>query len=150
MEVRLKLPLQMILPLHEIIAVQKAKPLRFDYSGIVLIVRGHEELFFEIGSVRKRDDLLSVIGYQIQSSKAVLGQDLPPASPTQELDELEALRKAPSSPKSPSESSQIMFGSGTSSFVTFEPVKRLHSKLSSIHNNASTLLLNCSQSLASQ
>lgn len=117
----------MILPLHEVIAVQKAKPLRFDFSGMVLVVRGHEELFFEISSTRKRDDLLAVIVHELYA----IVEDKVKGSPNghkQELQDLEALHKLPSSPSNHSETSQIMFSSATSSFVTFQPPQPLHSE----------------------
>lgn len=123
----------MILPLHETIAVQKAKPLRFDYSGLVLVIRGHEELFFEIGSVRKRDDLLTVIVHQLQLVVDVEAQASLATKPKQELHDLEALHKIPTSPGIQSDMSQIMFSSTTSSFVTFQPPKALHSRCFLLH-----------------
>lgn len=118
----------MILPLHEVIAVQKAKPLRFDFSGLVLVIRGHEELFFELGSARKRDDLLMVIMHQLRLAKEgqIVGSGL--QGQKQELQDLEALQKLPLSPSTRSDMSQIMFSSATSSFVTFQPPQPLHSK----------------------
>jgi sterol 3beta-glucosyltransferase len=120
----------MILPLREIIAVQKAKPLRFDYSGMVLVIRGHEELFFEIGSAQKRDNLLAVVNHQIRLVQDTLTQSSTEPTSKKELKALEALYHAPESPEQPSDVSQIMFNSATSSFVTFQPPKRLHSKCS--------------------
>lgn len=115
--------------MHEVIAVQKAKPLRFDYSGMVLVIRGHEELFFEIGSARKRDDLLAVIVHELYA--IIEGQTKgAPTDPKQELQDLEALHKLPSSPSNNSELSQIMFSSATSSFITFQPPQPLHSTFS--------------------
>lgn len=120
----------MILPLHEVIAVQKAKPLRFDYSGLVLVVRGHEELFFEIGSTRKRDDLLAVIVHQLYTVVELDTKIASATDPKQELQDLEALHKLPPSPSGHSDMSPIMFSSTTSSFVTFQPPQPLHSMFS--------------------
>lgn len=119
--------MQMLLPMHEVIAVQKAKPLRFDYSGLVLVIRGHEELFFEMSSLKKRDDLLAVVIHQLQ---VIINAEIPPASrdSKQELQDLAALQKLPTSPSNHSDMSQIMFGSTTSSFVTFQPPQPLHSE----------------------
>lgn len=123
----------MILPLHEVIAVQKAKPLRFDYSGMVLVVRGHEELFFEISSTRKRDDLLAVIVHELYGIIEGRAKEASPDS-KRELQDLEALHKLPSSPSNHSEMSQIMFSSATSSFITFQPPQPLHSMYSIPHS----------------
>lgn len=46
----------MILPLKDIENVDKEKGFRFGYSGLVVVIRGHEELFFEFGHVETRDD----------------------------------------------------------------------------------------------
>jgi sterol 3beta-glucosyltransferase len=46
----------MVLPLKDIENVDKEKGFRFGYSGLVLTIRGHEELFFEFGQLETRDD----------------------------------------------------------------------------------------------
>lgn len=46
----------MILPLKDIENVDKEKGFRFGYSGLVVVIRGHEELFFEFGQPETRDD----------------------------------------------------------------------------------------------
>lgn len=124
--------MQMILPLREVIAVQKAKPLRFDLSGMVLVVRGHEELFFELSSSKRRDDLLIVIMHQLRATEVL--EAATPASPERkkELQDLEALHKLPNSPSNRSDTSQIMFSSATSSFITFQPPQPLHSMSSGL------------------
>ena len=47
---------KLILPLKDIENVEKEKGFRFGYSGLVVIIRGHEELFFEFGKAELRDD----------------------------------------------------------------------------------------------
>ncbi|KAI9809619.1 MAG: hypothetical protein M1825_000051 [Sarcosagium campestre] len=47
---------KMILPLKDIENVDKEKGFRFGYSGLVIVIRGHEELFFEFGQPDTRDD----------------------------------------------------------------------------------------------
>jgi len=47
---------KLILPLKDIENVDKEKGFRFGYSGLVVVVRGHEELFFEFGQPDTRDD----------------------------------------------------------------------------------------------
>ena len=46
----------MILPLKDVENVDKEKGFRFGYSGLVLVIRGHEELFFEFSQPEMRDD----------------------------------------------------------------------------------------------
>ncbi|KAK5070318.1 Sterol 3-beta-glucosyltransferase [Exophiala xenobiotica] len=47
---------KLILPLKDIENVDKEKGFRFGYHGLVLVIRGHEELFFEFSSIDNRDD----------------------------------------------------------------------------------------------
>ena len=47
---------KMVLPLKDIENVDKEKGFRFGYSGLVIVIRGHEELFFEFGQSEVRDD----------------------------------------------------------------------------------------------
>lgn len=55
-----------MLPLKDIENVDKEKGFRFGYSGLVVVIRGHEELFFEFGAADARDDcavtLLKILG----------------------------------------------------------------------------------------
>ncbi|PVH87910.1 glycosyltransferase family 1 protein [Cadophora sp. DSE1049] len=47
---------KLILPLKDIENVDKEKGFRFGYSGLVVVIRGHEELFFEFPQAELRDD----------------------------------------------------------------------------------------------
>lgn len=47
---------KLILPLKDIENVDKEKGFRFGYSGLVIVIKGHEELFFEFGQPDTRDD----------------------------------------------------------------------------------------------
>ncbi|XXH01041.1 hypothetical protein Hte_007392 [Hypoxylon texense] len=47
---------KLILPLKDIETAEKEKGFRFGYSGLVVVIRGHEELFFEFNKAEWRDD----------------------------------------------------------------------------------------------
>lgn len=47
---------KMILPVNDIENVTKEKGFRFGYSGLVVVIHGHEEVFFEFGVASNRDD----------------------------------------------------------------------------------------------
>ncbi|KAF2457596.1 UDP-glucose:sterol glycosyltransferase [Lineolata rhizophorae] len=47
---------KLVLPLKDIENVDKEKGFRFGYSGLVITIRGHEELFFEFNLAEIRDD----------------------------------------------------------------------------------------------
>ncbi|KAI5859968.1 glycosyltransferase family 1 protein [Durotheca rogersii] len=47
---------KLILPLKDIETAEKEKGFRFGYSGLVVVISGHEELFFEFTKAEIRDD----------------------------------------------------------------------------------------------
>ena len=51
----------MILPLKHVENVDKEKGFCFGYSGLVVTVHGHEELFFEFGQPETRDDCVAMV-----------------------------------------------------------------------------------------
>jgi len=58
---------KLILPLRDIETADKEKGFRFGYAGLVVVIRGHEELFFEFSKGEDRDDCAVMI---IQSLEA--------------------------------------------------------------------------------
>ncbi|KAL3477802.1 hypothetical protein BJX99DRAFT_121948 [Aspergillus californicus] len=64
---------KMILPLNDIENVEKEKGFRFGYHGLVVIIRGHEELFFEFNGADARDDCAVTVHRSLQS-KNFLGE----------------------------------------------------------------------------
>ncbi|TKX21630.1 sterol 3-beta-glucosyltransferase [Elsinoe australis] len=47
---------KLIIPFKDILNVDKEKGFRFGYSGMVVVIRGHEEIFFEFNTAGLRDD----------------------------------------------------------------------------------------------
>ncbi|EME42428.1 glycosyltransferase family 1 protein [Dothistroma septosporum NZE10] len=47
---------KVVIPYKDIINVQKQRGFRWGYPGMVLVIKGHEELFFDFPSVGLRDD----------------------------------------------------------------------------------------------
>ena len=60
---------KLILPLKDIENVDKEKGFRFGYHGLVLLIRGHEELFFEFNSADHRDDCTVTLLQTLESSR---------------------------------------------------------------------------------
>ncbi|KAI9726850.1 MAG: Sterol 3-beta-glucosyltransferase [Cirrosporium novae-zelandiae] len=58
---------KMILPLKDIETIDKEKGFRFGYSGLVIVIRGHEELFFEFSNVENRDDCAVTLLGQLET-----------------------------------------------------------------------------------
>jgi sterol 3beta-glucosyltransferase len=60
---------KLILPLKDIENVDKEKGFRFGYSGLVVVVRGHEEIFFEFSHSDPRDDCCITLLESLETNK---------------------------------------------------------------------------------
>lgn len=60
---------KLILPIRDIENVTKSSGFRFGYAGLVVVIRGHEELFFEFGDSALRDDLAVFLLRGIEAAK---------------------------------------------------------------------------------
>lgn len=80
---------KMILPLKDIENVEKEKGFRFGYHGLVIIIRGHEELFFEFNTSDSRDDCAVTLHQNLESVKFMVESGL---LAEHEKDEAEAAR----------------------------------------------------------
>ena len=58
---------KMVLPLRDMENVDKEKGFRFGYSGLVIIIRAFEELFFEFRSAETRDDCAVTLLQNLES-----------------------------------------------------------------------------------
>ena len=137
----------MILPLHDIIAVSKSRSYRIGYSGLIIVIKGHEEIFFELSSAEQRDRCIEQLEGQLEFVQ-YLGEEDPITTSTEARTHLDLLSLArstggqhssdqsqtseasyegPQPPTSTSSSSQppVMFCSTSSDFVTFRPEKSL-------------------------
>jgi sterol 3beta-glucosyltransferase len=80
---------KMILPLKDIENVEKEKGFRFGYHGLVVIIRGHEELFFEFNASDARDDCAVTLHQNLESVKYLMESGLLAEG---ERDEVEAAK----------------------------------------------------------
>jgi sterol 3beta-glucosyltransferase len=136
---------KMILPLKDIENVEKEKGFRFGYHGLVLVIRGHEELFFEFSSAEHRDDCTVTLLQNIESLK-YLAEPGPVAQEDHEEAEVakaehemlqEARRKGyaehdmrlpthdPEDETTPDEAPPILFDDPRASIVNFTPTQSL-------------------------
>ena len=60
---------KMVLPLKEIENVDKEKGFRFGYNGLVIVIRGHEELFFDFNQSEVRDDCAVTLLHRLAADK---------------------------------------------------------------------------------
>lgn len=135
----------MILPLHDIIATSRHRSYRIGYSGLIVVIQGHEEIFFELHSSERRDDCLAQIERQIDFLQYQV-EDSAGTATHEEQEHLDLLALARTSnrhkptladldtefdePRPPvetlsSSAPPVMFCSTSSDFVTFQPEKSL-------------------------
>ncbi|ODH38738.1 hypothetical protein ACO22_02211 [Paracoccidioides brasiliensis] len=67
---------KMILPLKDIENVEKEKGFRFGYHGLVVIISGHEELFFEFNTADGRDDCAVTLHQNLESIRYLVESGL--------------------------------------------------------------------------
>lgn len=130
---------KLILPLRDIENVDKEKGFRFGYHGLVLVIRGHEELFFEFSSVENRDDCTVTLFKRLESMRqlaesGLLSQLDVKAAETARLENV-MLQEARTGTRGSSEStvpglvathesrpeSTILFDDGKASVISFKP-----------------------------
>lgn len=122
----------MILPLQDVIAAQISRAYRFGYFGLILIIKGHEELFFEIGDKDSRDTFQHLLEQQVDFAKeSPQANRLPTAleevKRLQELQTPTAHAEGSASPPSDfADVPAIMFHSQSSSFLDFKPQEQMH------------------------
>ena len=127
----------MILPIRDILSTETSKAFRFGHHGLVVIVRGHEELFFEFAEESKRTAFVSLLEKQIEDVRRRLAT----GDHHQTAGERDALILEEFGPRTPLVTSRelveepgaleksvphIMFESTSSTFLTFKPKKPLH------------------------
>ncbi|TGJ81558.1 hypothetical protein E0Z10_g7201 [Xylaria hypoxylon] len=133
---------KLILPLKDIETADKEMGFRFGYSGLVVVIRGHEELFFEFSQVDVRDDCAVTLLQSLETTRYLLEAGLPEDDLLEEGDEALAERdalnearllegnehelKMPQEASGLSDSSPtILFDDPKASFLNFKPPESL-------------------------
>ena len=124
----------MILPLKDILSTEKQKSFRFGHHGLVIIVKGHEELFFEFVDEERRNAFISVIHRQLEdvrkrmgTSDSRSGDDAPhEALILEEFGPKNPLNMSASQNSSSDSAPAYMFTSQSSTFLSFKPERSLH------------------------
>lgn len=60
---------KLVLPLRDVENVEKENGFRFGYSGLVVVIRGHEELFFEFAKAEIRDDCAITLIQNLEATR---------------------------------------------------------------------------------
>lgn len=132
---------KLVLPLKDVENVEKEKGFRFGYSGLVVVIRGHEELFFEFGKAEVRDDCAITLIQNLEATRylresGLLGQDeiQSAEAAAAERDALAEARqeeypahevKLPRQTTGISDAPTILFDDPKASFLNFKPAEPL-------------------------
>ncbi|GAW24110.1 hypothetical protein ANO14919_136910 [Xylariales sp. No.14919] len=133
---------KLILPLKDIETADKEMGFRFGYSGLVVVIRGHEEIFFEFNQVDVRDDCAVTLLQSLETTRylreAGLLEEDSPEEGDEALAERDALNEArlregnehelkmPQEASGLSDSSPtILFDDPKASFLNFKPPESL-------------------------
>lgn len=127
----------MVLPIRDILSLEKTRAYRFGHHGLVIIIKGHEELFFEFGSTDRRAAFVNLLERQMDDvrRRIALGEPRVPNEGKQVAIMLEELEPTnligEEDPRPPPETladslPAVMFTSTSSTFLTFKPQQPLH------------------------
>ena len=138
---------KMLLPLQDIENVNKEKGFRFGYSGLVLVIRGHEELFFEFSHQEARDDCAVMLHERLESMRYRVEERRPTKDDKEEEESANAAKaehrmlqearqsrgnahdpRIPQPPGVPNESTEtppILFDDPRASILNFKPTESL-------------------------
>lgn len=109
----------MIVPIRQLYGMKAQKAFRFGHHGLIVIIKGHEELFLEFHSTRRRDELMALLEERMddvreasQATKAI--EASLSGSPAPFTDDAGGSGQGDTAIGS-------MFNSTTSSFLQFKP-----------------------------
>jgi sterol 3beta-glucosyltransferase len=132
---------KLILPLKDVETIEKEKGFRLGWEGMVVVIRGHEELFFEFGKAEVRDDCAITLLQTLETTRylkesGILHQDEKEIEESA-IAEREALKEArqgdhpehkiklPRQRTGVNEAPTILFDDPKASFLNFKPAESL-------------------------
>ncbi|KAG9015195.1 Sterol 3-beta-glucosyltransferase [Tulasnella sp. JGI-2019a] len=130
----------MNIPLLDILSAEKCRAFRFGHHGLCLVIKAHEEIFFEFNSVERRDSCMALLQSALDEAQRRLQKgELESVSQSKQdaliLEELEPTGYMGDSsdgsdlPIPHGESDNlpaVMFTSDSASFLAFKPHEPLH------------------------
>ena len=116
----------MIVPIRDLYGLKAQKAFRFGHSGLIVVIKGHEELFLEFSSSKRRKACIALLeermedvrlrqsdSDEVEESKTLATRIM------EDLDESVPMESRTGS--APIVSPSPMFGSTTSTFLEFKP-----------------------------
>ncbi|KAF9519924.1 glycosyltransferase family 1 protein [Hydnum rufescens UP504] len=124
---------RMIIPIRDVLSTEKQKAFRFGHHGLVVIIKGYEELFFEFGSETRRNSCIDLLEHQMNEirQRHLSGETVPLSRGKREallLSKLDSTSLEDKFFRPPPESESlpaVMFTSMSSTFLSFKPTKPL-------------------------
>lgn len=131
----------MKIPLLDILSVEKCRAFRFGHHGLCVIIKAHEEMFFEFSSSERRASCMALLQSALDDAQRRHRQGDDPETTEQSkndalsLEELEPTGYLGDSsdggdiPRPPPESDNlpaVMFTSDSASFLAFKPQETMH------------------------
>ena len=116
----------MIIPIRDLYGLKAQKAFRFGHSGLIVVIKGHEELFLEFSSSERRKACIALLEARMEEVRLReeageahgLDQEMIETRIMEDLDESTAVvGRSTGPPVSPGP----MFGSTTSTFLEFKP-----------------------------
>jgi sterol 3beta-glucosyltransferase len=116
----------MIVPIRELYGMKAQKSFRFGHSGLIVIIKGYEELFLEFSSSKRRNECMRLLEDRMEAmlqsatplTNLVSGRD---ARIVEDLNDELLASTSSMSPLVASASATPLFNSATSSLVDFKP-----------------------------
>lgn len=143
----------MMVPMRDILSVAKHRAFRFGQHGLVVMVRGHEEIFLEFSSPQRRDQCISLVevelevqrkaaslrlssdspitlgkGPEVERETALMLRDLGDRldSSKMEDDSITSSKSSSTNSEDDGNRSKMFKSTNSSSFLTFSPKTSLH------------------------
>ena len=118
----------MIIPIRDLYGLKAQKAFRFGHSGLIIVIKGHEELFLEFSSDARRKSCVALLEQRMEAVRVDAASDDPEGKQfaddesiasrvMEDLDESAPMDTRPQEAGTPS----MMFGSTTSTFLEFKP-----------------------------
>ncbi|WWC58506.1 uncharacterized protein I303_101049 [Kwoniella dejecticola CBS 10117] len=117
---------KMIIPIKDLYGLKAQKAFRFGHSGLIVVIKGHEELFLEFSSSKRRKACVRLLEERMEAVR-ISGEKGEPdqadieARIMEDLDESQPLESRLSTSNVPPVSPSPLFGSTTSTFLEFKP-----------------------------
>ncbi len=117
----------MIIPIRDLYGLKAQKAFRFGHSGLIVVIKGHEELFLEFSSANRRGACIALLEQRMEEvrlhGKSGNDQGLADIQKIEAriLEDLNESTAVEPHSIGPPTSLSPMFGSTTSTFLEFKP-----------------------------